>query len=116
MKRPKNLFFAPLPDALYRLRGGPIWVAVFYFLGWLTVHVFFIQALITGRVPLRRTGGAGFDLHASSPPLFWVYIAIIGTILLGFDVLVLRFLWRATNKEPIQQPQTTTGSSAPDRV
>jgi hypothetical protein len=102
MKRPKNLLFAPLPDALYRLPGGPKWVAAFYFVGWLCAHVFFIQALITGKVPLRRTGGAGFDLQASSPPLFWVYIAIIGTILLLLDALVVRFLWRAFKKEAIQ--------------
>lgn len=105
MKQPKNPFFAPLPEALYRLPGGPKWVAAFYFIGWLLAHVFFIQALVTGRVPLRRTGGAGFDLHASSPPLFWVYIVIIGAILLILDVFVIRFLWRATRKEAIQQPQ-----------
>ena len=91
MKQPKNLLFAPLPDALYRLPGGPKWVAGFYFVGWLCAHIFFIQSLITGRVPLRRTG------------------ALMGTILLGVDILVIRFLWCATKKEAIQPPEITRG-------
>ena len=111
MKKPKSALFEPLPEALYRLPGGPKWVAAFYFIGWLTVHIFLIQSLVTGRVPLRRTGGAGFDLYGSSRPLFWTYISIIGVILLALDILVIRFLWRTSRKEPIQTPQTTRGNA-----
>lgn len=99
MKQPKNPLFAPLPEALYRLPGGPKWVVAFYAVGWLCLHLLFLHSLITGRVSLRRTGGAGFDLYASSPPLFWIYIAIMGTVLLVIDVYVIRFLWRAARKD-----------------
>ena len=33
-----------------------------------------------------------------------------------FPFLCLAFFWRDSRKKPIQAPQTTTGSSAPDRV
>jgi hypothetical protein len=108
MTRPKSIFTEPLPDALHRLPGGTKWVAAYYIVGWTVLHGVFIYSLISGRVPLRYSGP--FDLRASSPMLFWIFIALAGSALLIFDLFLLPRMWSASRKQkaPNQQPEPTS--------
>jgi hypothetical protein len=92
------------------------WIAVVLFLGAVIVaNWLVIDAALAGRT-FARFGRTVTDASAPVSFSFWVTwrtaFAVVLDLVLLWAVITI---WRG-RKKPIQPPQTTTGSEAPDRV